>query len=178
MADHKREANFQDEDALVKRSKVSDVDLESVEKIGENLDTNVLVRNDPISTGTNGKNDSNLQQELPKDSIKDIRIPEMSSSSEDKVSCYSEVHQEVSKLSCIEADAAEDKGSRHTMEDAWVVLPDPSLEYPGKLRCAHFAIYDGHGGRLAAEYAQNHLHANVFSAGLPHGYKSCQKGHP
>ncbi|KAF7819929.1 putative protein phosphatase 2C 8 isoform X1 [Senna tora] len=67
----------------------------------------------------------------------------------------------------IEADAAEDKGSRHTMEDAWVVLPDASLDFPGKLRCAHFAIYDGHGGRLAAEYAQTHLHRNVLLAGLP-----------
>lgn len=34
----------------------------------------------------------------------------------------------------IEAEVAEDKGSRHTMEDAWVVLPDASLEFPGKLR--------------------------------------------
>ncbi|RYR57176.1 hypothetical protein Ahy_A05g022913 isoform A [Arachis hypogaea] len=67
----------------------------------------------------------------------------------------------------IDADAAEDKGSRHTMEDAWVVLLDATLDYPGKLRCAHFAIYDGHGGRLAAEYAQKHLHGNVISAGLP-----------
>ncbi|GKV23617.1 hypothetical protein SLEP1_g33324 [Rubroshorea leprosula] len=67
----------------------------------------------------------------------------------------------------IEADVAEDKGSRHTMEDAWVVMPDACLDSPGKLRCAHFAIYDGHGGRLAAEYAQKHLHANVLSAGLP-----------
>ncbi|BBH04136.1 Protein phosphatase 2C family protein, partial [Prunus dulcis] len=67
----------------------------------------------------------------------------------------------------IEADAAEDKGLRHAMEDAWVVLLDTSLDFPGKLRCAHFAIYDGHGGRLAAEYAQKHLHTNVLSAGLP-----------
>jgi hypothetical protein len=34
-------------------------------------------------------------------------------------------------------------------------------------RCAHFAIYDGHGGRLAAEFAKKHLHLNVLSAGLP-----------
>ncbi|XP_027167506.1 probable protein phosphatase 2C 8 [Coffea eugenioides] len=67
----------------------------------------------------------------------------------------------------VEADAAEDKGSRHTMEDAWVVLQDASLDFPGKLRCAHFAIYDGHGGRLAAEYAKKNLHRNVLSAGLP-----------
>ncbi|KAG5536146.1 hypothetical protein RHGRI_023812 [Rhododendron griersonianum] len=71
----------------------------------------------------------------------------------------------------IEAEAAEDKGSRHTMEDAWVVLPDASLDFPGKLRCAHYAIYDGHGGRLAAEYAQKHLHKDVLSAGLPRGWQ-------
>ncbi|XLR61179.1 hypothetical protein HN51_004442 [Arachis hypogaea] len=34
----------------------------------------------------------------------------------------------------IDVDAAEDKGSRHTMEDAWVVLLDATLDYPGKLR--------------------------------------------
>jgi integrin-linked kinase-associated serine/threonine phosphatase 2C len=35
----------------------------------------------------------------------------------------------------IEANAAEDKGSRHSMEDAWVVLLDASLDSPpGKLR--------------------------------------------
>lgn len=35
----------------------------------------------------------------------------------------------------IEADAAEDKGSRHTMEDAWVLLQDGDMDCPGKLRC-------------------------------------------
>lgn len=67
----------------------------------------------------------------------------------------------------IEADAAEDKGLRQTMEDEWVVLIDAVKDYPGNLRCAHFAIYDGHGGRLAAEYAQKHLHGNVLTSGLP-----------
>ncbi|KAK1552617.1 hypothetical protein Q3G72_020324 [Acer saccharum] len=67
----------------------------------------------------------------------------------------------------IEADAADDKGSRHSMEDAWVVMLDARADSPPNLRCAHFAIYDGHGGRLAAEYAQKKLHANVVSAGLP-----------
>ncbi|CAN6217277.1 unnamed protein product [Urochloa humidicola] len=70
-------------------------------------------------------------------------------------------------LTAVEADAAEDKGCRHTMEDAWVVLPNACEESPGILRCAHFAIYDGHGGRLAADYAQKHLHENVIAAGLP-----------
>ncbi|OEL25303.1 putative protein phosphatase 2C 67 [Dichanthelium oligosanthes] len=37
-------------------------------------------------------------------------------------------------LTAVEADAAEDKGCRHTMEDAWVLLPDASAESPGSLR--------------------------------------------
>ncbi|CAF2083881.1 unnamed protein product [Brassica napus] len=65
-----------------------------------------------------------------------------------------------------EADFAKDKGARHSMEDVSVVLPDASLDFPGILRCGHFAIYDWHSGRLAAEFAK-HLHLNVLSAGLP-----------
>lgn len=44
-------------------------------------------------------------------------------------------------MSVIEADCAEDKGSRHTMEDAWVVLPDASLDYEGPLRLLSFYFY-------------------------------------
>jgi hypothetical protein len=40
--------------------------------------------------------------------------------------------KEVSFL--IEADAAEDKGLRHSMEDEWVVLLDAARDYPGNLR--------------------------------------------
>lgn len=42
------------------------------------------------------------------------------------------------KCFTVEADAAEDKGSRHTMEDAWLVLQDASLDFPGKLRFTFF----------------------------------------
>lgn len=45
-------------------------------------------------------------------------------------SCVAEEKKEF----LVEADVAEDKGARHTMEDVWVVLPDASLEFPGKLR--------------------------------------------
>ncbi|CAM6099377.1 unnamed protein product [Calypogeia fissa] len=69
-------------------------------------------------------------------------------------------------VTTLSAEVAEDRGSRLTMEDAWVILHQAWLGTPGKLRLAHFAIYDGHGGRHAAEYACAHLHANVLSAGL------------
>ncbi|XP_073143775.1 probable protein phosphatase 2C 8 isoform X3 [Henckelia pumila] len=96
-------------------------------------------------------------------------------STNDKASSSNAVSEKIDKFEdkyfSIEADAAENKGSRHTMEDAWVVLHDASLESPGNLRCAHFAVYDGHGGRLAADYAQKHLHRNVLSSGLPRGWQ-------
>lgn len=50
---------------------------------------------------------------------------------EDSHSC---VVGEEKKEFLVEADVAEDKGGRQTMEDVWVVLPDASLDFPGKLR--------------------------------------------
>ncbi|KAI5067595.1 hypothetical protein GOP47_0018123 [Adiantum capillus-veneris] len=85
----------------------------------------------------------------------------------DEAKCEADTHAPESAWVPIEADAAEDKGCRHTMEDAWVLLPDASLDHPGRLRSAHFAIFDGHGGREAADFARTHLHSNVVSAGLP-----------
>lgn len=37
-------------------------------------------------------------------------------------------------LFALEAGAAEDKGLRHSMEDAWLVLEDASSDSPGNLR--------------------------------------------
>ncbi|KAK9668820.1 hypothetical protein RND81_13G088900 [Saponaria officinalis] len=83
----------------------------------------------------------------------------------------SETANSQGKSFVIEAYAAEDKGSRHTMEDVWVVLPHAFPPHDSStFRCAHFAVYDGHGGRLAAEYAQKHLNFNVISSGFPRGW--------
>ncbi|KAJ4748959.1 Protein phosphatase 2C family protein [Rhynchospora pubera] len=73
----------------------------------------------------------------------------------------------VTRIMDMDAAAAEDKGCRHSMEDAWVLLPHASSPHSTNFRCAHFAIYDGHGGHMAAEFAQKNLHANVLAAGLP-----------
>lgn len=164
MADTTCEDDFREDDYIAKRIKITGIDTGNLVKEKQeeqNLDIYAVDGNvikPTISMGQNGSIDK--------------PIPESNKTSQDTISCSSEEVQGqfVDNLCNLDAAAAEDKGSRHTMEDAWVLLPDASLEYPGKLRCAHFAIYDGHGGRLAAEYAQKHLHANVLSAGLPHRY--------
>eukprot|EP00850_Spirogloea_muscicola_P013260 SM000089S23816 [mRNA] locus=s89:131722:136118:- [translate_table: standard] len=42
-------------------------------------------------------------------------------------------------------------------------------ERDGGGRCSFAAVFDGHGGRRAAEYARTHLHASVLAAGLLQG---------
>ena len=65
--------------------------------------------------------------------------PEVSNQNNDSLvceqnGCFQEKQSVRKEHFQIEVDAAEDKGSRLTMEDAWVVLSDASLEFPGKLR--------------------------------------------
>ncbi|KAI3858733.1 hypothetical protein MKX03_033686 [Papaver bracteatum] len=157
VSNTKRELDSDDSESAAKRSKISEcLEKEEEKQNGcEEVKTSQLVllaknddsQSESVNGGILGDNNQSLKENVLSDQKSSIPVI---------------------KLPCtIEADAAEDKGSRHTMEDASVVLLDASLQAPGKLRCAHFAIYDGHGGRLAAEYAQKHLHANVLSAGLP-----------
>lgn len=168
VSNTKRELDSDDSELAAKRSKISECSEKEEEKQNgcEEVKTSQLVlleknddcQSESVNGGIVGDNNQSVKDNVLSDQKSSIPV---------------------TKLPCtIEADAAEDNGSRHTMEDASVVLLDASLQVPGKLRCAHFAIYDGHGGRLAAEYAQKHLHANVLSVGLPHGCKSCKNGHP
>lgn len=150
MSHQKREASSSNEDWASKRPKGA---ATSTEK-----DCQVETAS---SQETNGEKRDTSQ--------KGSNLPLDPCISDEKSATISEVpSQQEMILTSVEADAAEDKGCRHTMEDAWVVLPDASMGSPGNLRSAHFAIYDGHGGRLAAEYAQKHLHPHVIAAGLPH----------
>lgn len=125
--------------------------------------------------GFEATSDSATKKSKPNDGVGNRETHSQESGSSKEKNSNDEQSYQGKKSFSIEADVAEDKGARHTMEDAWVVLPNANLDSTAKLRCAHFAIYDGHGGRLAAEYTQKHLHSNVLSAGLPLGCQSCQK---
>ncbi|XP_061993695.1 probable protein phosphatase 2C 67 [Rosa rugosa] len=74
--------------------------------------------------------------------IDQSQIPEVDSSGSEANSDAREMGFE------IEAEAAEDKGLRHAMEDAWVLLLDASLGFQGNLRFlmllvqSHFHHYE------------------------------------
>ncbi|MEX0849574.1 MAG: PP2C family protein-serine/threonine phosphatase [Candidatus Dependentiae bacterium] len=55
------------------------------------------------------------------------------------------------------------EGRRFTMEDRHTVVKSDE----GQL---FFGVYDGHGGKSAAEYVAEHLHAEVFKVGEKEGY--------
>jgi|GEM_PF-6393575 len=61
--------------------------------------------------------------------------------------------QEQTKLG-VSYDAAEGIGGRGAMEDYHICIPS----FDGDTQQAFFAVYDGHTGKGAAEYAAQHLH--------------------
>ncbi|PUZ70315.1 hypothetical protein GQ55_2G218400 [Panicum hallii var. hallii] len=149
MAHQKREGSSTDDDCASKRLKGTDAASET-------------------GGSVEGSVSQETAAEVTRTCQKESEAPLEKCTSDGKAVANSKVSGEQNMvLTAVEADAAEDKGCRPTMEDAWVLLPNAGAESPGSLRCAHFAIYDGHGGRLAADFAQKHLHQNVIAAGLP-----------
>eukprot|EP01135_Chromosphaera_perkinsii_P005305 Nk52_evm2s337 gene=Nk52_evmTU2s337 len=57
----------------------------------------------------------------------------------------------------------EEQGRRNNMEDKTCVIPDLNalLGLEGYPPQSFYAVYDGHGGTEAAEYAKVHLHVNI-----------------
>ena len=120
MAHQKREASASNEDWGSKRPKGADTSAEN----DCNVDT-------AASQETNGENRDTTQKES--------KVPTGPCISDGKSTSISKFpSQQEMILTSVEADAAEDKGCRHTMEDAWVVLPDASMESPGNLRLPLF----------------------------------------
>jgi protein phosphatase 2C family protein 2/3 len=71
-----------------------------------------------------------------------------------------------SYLPCIRSGAASSIGSRPQMEDVHLTLDDISELLTGPLRVdgptAFFGVFDGHGGKDAADYAGKHLLENLL----------------
>ncbi|KAK8968677.1 putative protein phosphatase 2C 8 [Platanthera guangdongensis] len=136
MVDIKPEDDLEEESFIAKRIKITDIDVCNTVKENkeeQNLDVHavdVYVMGSAISMGQNG---GDLDEKVSGGIEKQIQSIE---TLQETISCTSNEVQDqlVDNLFNIDAAAAEDKGSRHTMEDAWVVLPDASLDYPGSSR--------------------------------------------
>lgn len=59
------------------------------------------------------------------------------------------------------------QGNRRTMEDTHTV----KLDFKGNPNQAYFGVYDGHGGRLAADYTAAQLDTNIANLGFSEGFK-------
>jgi serine/threonine protein phosphatase PrpC len=80
------------------------------------------------------------------------------------------------------AVAHDDCGQRKYMEDKWTVAPHLGAMFgvDEAVPTFFYAVYDGHTGKLAAEYARTHLHANIvrhpeFASNLPAAISAAYK---
>lgn len=72
------------------------------------------------------------------------------------------------------------QGRRTSMEDRIIFMPyiNEMFRFDATPEISFLAVYDGHGGDKAAEYARDHLHVNIlrnqhFPADIP---KAIQEG--
>lgn len=69
------------------------------------------------------------------------------------------------KWKSLHAFVAERQGERDEMQDAHVIINDFTSEFPNLPssveRLAYYAVFDGHSGARASQYAAKHLHENI-----------------
>jgi serine/threonine protein phosphatase PrpC len=80
------------------------------------------------------------------------------------------------------AVAQDDQGQRKYMEDKWTVAPQLGAMFgiDEPVPTYFYGVYDGHTGKLAAEYARTHLHAYLarhpdFATDLPSAIEAAFK---
>ena len=116
MAHQKREGSSTDDDCASKRLKGTDTASEMRGSVEASVSQ---------ETGS----------EVTRTCQKESEVPSEKCVSDGKAAANSKVSGEQNMvLTAVEADAAEDKGCRHTMEDTWVLLPSAGAESPGSLR--------------------------------------------
>lgn len=72
------------------------------------------------------------------------------------------------------------RGEREEMQDAHMILPDMTTSVtnlPSQVsRLAYFAVFDGHGGARASQFAAENLHHTLASK-FPKGERSTASSH-
>uniref|UniRef100_W5K653 Integrin-linked kinase-associated serine/threonine phosphatase 2C n=1 Tax=Astyanax mexicanus TaxID=7994 RepID=W5K653_ASTMX len=77
-----------------------------------------------------------------------------------------EAEKKVCKLAKLKGVVAARRGEREEMQDAHVLLPNLSecmKTLPAQSRLSYFAVFDGHGGARASQFAAENLHHTVIS---------------
>ncbi|KAL6067001.1 PPM-type phosphatase domain-containing protein [Balamuthia mandrillaris] len=95
-----------------------------------------------------------LDEGLPEPSLGSVEITEASSPEEKEEKGSPTVPAKAS---------SEGQGSSSDEEGAPSGGEVCSSSYPGRFNPSYFAVYDGHGGRMAADFVRVHLHAQIIN---------------
>lgn len=119
-----------------------------------------------------------------KDKFKEAVVAEAIACAEKHAEAKTLIHRDLASCK-YKVDVYTDQGRRHQMEDRHCVFEDLNalldIEEPEAPSRAFFAVYDGHGGVEAANYAAAQLHLHVANqesfktdpvAGLRDGFKA------
>ncbi|XP_026195282.1 integrin-linked kinase-associated serine/threonine phosphatase 2C isoform X2 [Anabas testudineus] len=115
----------------------------------------------PVSAAVTAQRQSKDKEEEER-SVKRKR-EDADSHAEEKEEEFKKVCKE--GLPVLKGYVAARRGEREEMQDAHVLLPDMSSclsALPGQVsRVSYFAVFDGHGGARASQFAAEHLHHNL-----------------
>jgi len=134
----------------------------------------MLLLSQPIADFVTAKSSSIISTDTVTDINTDTTTSDIStttaSSPTSPTSTIKSATRDYNPLLRIEAASATSQGCRKAMEDQHVSLLFVN-ELLGIRNCppqAYFGVYDGHSGKVAAEYTRTHLHHNIIKDDLFH----------